>query len=148
MSAPDLKLPELPCACASLRRAARAVSQFYETELADTGLTITQFTLLQVLSRTSEIRQRELGELLVMDSTTLTRTLRLLTARKLIRKSVGEDRRERYWALTATGLNALEAALPLWKRTQSRLKQNLGRETYEQLRLVSQAAAEVGVGRA
>src|SRR5213593_637056 len=44
-------LPALACACASLRRAARAVTQLYDTELQGTGLRATQFTLLQALER-------------------------------------------------------------------------------------------------
>ena len=44
-------LPVLDCACASLRRAARAVTQLYEAALQDTGLRATQFTLLQALER-------------------------------------------------------------------------------------------------
>ena len=64
----------LPCGCANLRRAARAVSQVYDEALWPAGLTISQFTLLQVLLRAGEITQSVLGRILVLDSTTLTRT--------------------------------------------------------------------------
>ena len=49
--ATDRGLPELPCICASLRRAARAVSRVYEAELRSSPLTGPQLTLLQVLAR-------------------------------------------------------------------------------------------------
>ena len=42
-------LPALPCACANLRRAARAVTRGYEAALKGTGLKPTQHTLLQAL---------------------------------------------------------------------------------------------------
>ena len=72
------QLPALPCACANLRRAARAVTQFYEQQLHGTGLNATQFTLLQFLSEAPGIAQGDFGKLLALDSTTLTRTLRPL----------------------------------------------------------------------
>ena len=71
-------LPALPCACANLRRAARAVTRGYEAALKGTGLTPTQHTLLQALDLLGLSPQGALGELLAIDSTTLTRTLRPL----------------------------------------------------------------------
>lgn len=43
---PNPSIPLLPCACANLRRAARAVTRMYNRELRPTGLELTQFTLL------------------------------------------------------------------------------------------------------
>ena len=48
--------PLLPCACANLRRAARAVTQMYEEELRETGLRATQLTLMQTLEIAGPIR--------------------------------------------------------------------------------------------
>lgn len=63
-----------PCMCATLRRASRALTQLYDEALRPLGLRATQFTVLQALSFTGEVSQGELGQLLAMDSTTLTRT--------------------------------------------------------------------------
>src|SRR5207302_1262306 len=71
-------VPALPCACANLRRAARAVTRDYEAALKATGLNPTQHTLLQALDLLGLSPQGALGELLAIDSTTLTRTLRPL----------------------------------------------------------------------
>jgi DNA-binding MarR family transcriptional regulator len=67
--------PVLPCACANLRRAARAVTRMYNRELQPSGLELTQVTLLMALDRTGEITQGNLGKLLALDSTSLTRML-------------------------------------------------------------------------
>ena len=93
----------LPCACANLRRASRAVSQLYAEHLRPTGLTMPQFTLLQALALAGELTQAGLGQILVLDSTTLTRTLRPLEDRGWIRRRAGKDRRERRIVLTRTG---------------------------------------------
>jgi DNA-binding MarR family transcriptional regulator len=118
--------PTLPCACASLRRAARAVTQLYDEALRATGLRVTQFTLLQVLQRRGEVTQAEIGDFLALDSTTLSRTLRPLETKNWIRSRPGEDRRERYWSITATGLRKLESALPAWETRQSKLRKHFG----------------------
>src|SRR2546427_12967726 len=94
-SAPDA-LPALPCACASLRRASRAVTQLYEQALRPSGIRITQFTLLQFLALAGRpITQGTLGQLLALDSTTLSRTLKPLESAGWIRSTAGPDGRER-----------------------------------------------------
>ena len=74
-------VPPLPCFCASLRRASRALTQVYEQALRPLGLRGTQFTVLQALSLAGEVPQGELGRILAMDSTTLTRTLEIMRRR-------------------------------------------------------------------
>jgi hypothetical protein len=59
--------PPLPCLCANIRRASRAITQRYEEALRPVGLTITQFTILQAVSLLGDITQRRLGEILAMD---------------------------------------------------------------------------------
>ncbi len=123
----------LPCACANLRRAARAVTHLYDGELRATGLRVTQFTLLQVLARAGPIRQGVLGEALALDSTTLTRTLALLSREGWIRSMRGADQRERYFELAPSGRRVLAGALPHWERAQRRLRTQLGEAVWARL---------------
>jgi DNA-binding MarR family transcriptional regulator len=116
----------LPCTCANLRRASRAVTQLYDDALRDTGLRVTQFTLLQVLSLVGELTQGKIGELLAMDSTTLTRTLGSLEDRGWIRSRPGADRRERHWAILASGQARLKKAQPAWEGAQRRMRNGVG----------------------
>src|SRR5512146_547256 len=109
------KLPALDCACASLRRASRAVTQLYGAALRDSGVTPTQLTLLQAL-----------GSLLVLDPTTLSRTLRPLARAGWIRSAAGRDRRESRWALSARGRRQFERARPVWEGIQRELKARVG----------------------
>jgi DNA-binding MarR family transcriptional regulator len=123
-------LPALPCACANLRRAARAVSQIYDAALRPAGLTTAQFTLLQTLSLAGRVTQRRLGGILVLDTTTLSRTLRPLQKRGWVRRRPGEDRRERLIELTRAGREVFEAALPHWNRAQTMVLARLGRRRW------------------
>jgi DNA-binding MarR family transcriptional regulator len=102
------------------------VTQVYEDALRPLGLRATQFTILQALSLTGEVLHGDLGEILAMDSTTLTRTLEILAQRGWVAKRAGKDLRERWVRLTKTGQDQLEKALPLWEETQSGLRHKLG----------------------
>ncbi len=122
----------LPCTCANIRRASRAVTQLYDQELRKAGLHVTQFTLLQALALTGRITQGRLGDLLALDSTTLTRTLRLLMGKGWVRSLPGEDRRQRHLQLTPAGRRQFDEARPYWERAQQRLRKILGDAQWEQ----------------
>lgn len=121
----------LPCACASLRRAARAVTQFYDAEMRPSGLRVTQFTLLQALSIAPGISQKQLAELLEIDSTTLTRTLAHLRRKRWLRSEPGIDRREIRLFLTPAGLREFARVLPYWQSAQKRLRQAWGETNWQ-----------------
>jgi DNA-binding MarR family transcriptional regulator len=129
----DAPLPTLPCACANLRRASRAVTQLYDEALRPTGLTISQFTLLQVLVIVGPVTQGGLGRILVLNSTTLTRTLRPLERNGWIRRRSGKDRRERRVELTPRGRARFRRAVPAWKRAQKLLIGRIGRRRWQAL---------------
>ncbi len=82
-------MPALECLCASFRRASRALTQLYDDALRPLGLTPTQFTILQALSLTGTVHQGRLGEILAMDSTTLTRTLNIMARHGWVEKLKG-----------------------------------------------------------
>jgi DNA-binding MarR family transcriptional regulator len=120
--------PSLPCMCASLRRTSRALSQLYEDALRPVGLRATQFTVLQTLSLAGEVTQGELGQILAMDSTTLTRTLTIMGRHGWIAKRRGEDRREWRMRLSKAGEIELKRAVPHWEKAQTQLQRQLGKE--------------------
>lgn len=136
----------LPCACANLRRAARAVTQRYDAALRPAGLRATQFTLLQVLERAGGLTQGVLGTVLATDSTTLSRTLQPLEAAGWVRSTAGADRRLRHVALTAAGRRKLAQATPRWEKVQRRLRDRLGGPRWQALLDLLQTTAQV-VGR-
>jgi DNA-binding MarR family transcriptional regulator len=126
-------LPALPCLCSSFRRTARALSQVYEEAMRPTGLRITQFTILQALARTGEVKQGRLGEILVMDSTSLTRTLRIMLQQGWIAERRGEDQRERWLKLSKAGETKLKFATASWEKVQARVQAKLGEAGWKSL---------------
>jgi DNA-binding MarR family transcriptional regulator len=130
---PNLALPILPCACANLRRTARAVTRMYNYELRRTGLELTQFTLLMTLSIVGETTQGQLGNLLALDSTSLTRMLKPLTRRGWIRVKAGQDRRQKLLQLSTSGRAKFDESRQDWERAQKRLQQTLSEPSWRQM---------------
>jgi DNA-binding MarR family transcriptional regulator len=114
------------CTCFNVRRAARAVTQFYDDIMAPSGIKATQFTMLGAVGMMGPASVTRLAEHLALDRTTLTRNLKVLEQQGLIRTGSGEDRRERVVSLTAEGEAAIERATPVWREAQERLAAQFG----------------------
>ena len=119
--------------CGNFRRASRALTQLYEEAIRPLGLRATQLTILQALSLAGEVLQGQLGEMLAMDSTSLTRTLAIMRRKGWIAERRGEDRRERRLRLANAGEVKLRRALPVWEKVQSRLRRQLGEQAWDNL---------------
>jgi DNA-binding MarR family transcriptional regulator len=130
---PRCEVVSLPCACANLRRAARIVTRRYDQYLQPAGIKATQFTLLQALARAGNISQGNLGDLLGLDSTTLTRTVALLRRKGWIQTKPGEDRREVRLTVTAEGKRKYLSALHYWRSAQRQLQKVLGEPGWKQM---------------
>jgi DNA-binding MarR family transcriptional regulator len=110
-----------------LRKASRRVTQIYDRGLEAAGLTVTQYGVLGQLRRYDGIGIGALAEILIMDPTTLTRSLRPLERQGLVTmKPDRRDRRSRCLHLTPKGSAAFENAIPAWRRVQRQLEEALG----------------------
>ena len=131
---------QFECYCASLRQAARAISQKYEAALRGTELTITQLTLLMMLAQMDRPRVNDLAEALAMDQTSLSRTLRIMERDGLIAAVAGDDKRETRWVLATRGQQRLKRAMPVWRATQKSVEKLLGLDA-ERVRSAAHALA-------
>jgi len=121
------------CACYKVRKAARAVTKFYEELLRPIGLRATQFSLLMATRVLGPVTVVKLAQVMVMDRTTLTRNLQILEKQGLITIKPGYDRREREVNLTPAGMEVLTKAVPLWEEAQERVRKGLGEERLQNL---------------
>jgi DNA-binding MarR family transcriptional regulator len=123
------------CNCLALRQAARHVTQFYDQRLAPTGLRTTQFSILAKLKRLGPMTINALARELVMDRTTLGRTMLPLERDGLITIRDGTvDRRSKELHLTPTGAGRLRTALKLWSEAQKQFAATFGAERALNLR--------------
>jgi len=125
MSGPKSEFVEKPqdCVCLNLRMASRAVSSIFDDALRPAGLRTTQFSLLRAIERLGPVTFLTLAEKMVLDQTTLPRSLRVLEKEGYIRIETGADRRERLATMTDRGRAALASALPHWRRAQERMRE-------------------------
>ncbi len=132
-SRPNAPLDEVACACGRLRRASRALTQFYDDALAPTGLRVTQFSLMRTLAREGTARVTAIARTHMLDRTALSRALDPLLERGYVRVAPGRDARTREVTLTRAGAAALDAASAGWKRAQAVVAKRLGRDRLDDL---------------
>jgi DNA-binding MarR family transcriptional regulator len=135
------------CTCNQLRRATRTITQLYDAAMAPSGLKVTQLPILVGLVSIGDMSIGALADALAVDRTTLTRNVRVLEQRDLVR-SVGRDGDARVRMLTVTpaGSQMLSDALVRWQEVQGAVEREVGRERlralYGELAAVSQAAGD------
>lgn len=118
-------LPE--CNCLALRQATRHLTHFYDQCLAPTGLRTSQFSLLARLKRLGPMTINALARELVMDRTTLGRTMLPLERDGLITIADGmADRRSKELRLTQAGAARVHGARKLWREAQRRFEATFG----------------------
>lgn len=114
-----------PCACTSLRKAARAVGKAYDDALAPTGMTTAQFSILRNVSRGDAVPLSRLAENLVMDRSSLYRAIAPIEAKGWVKLSAGPGK-AKLAALTEAGKAALAQAEPYWEQAQTHIVGTMG----------------------
>jgi len=123
------------CNCASLRKAARRLTSFYDSQLAPSGLRATQFAILAFVNEVEEVSVNAIAERLGLDRTTAGKNLRPLEQSGFVEvTSAKHDGRQRAIRVTKAGHAALKVAVPLWRRAQERFETVNGPERAAALR--------------
>ena len=133
----------------ALRQATRHVTQFYDDRIAPSGLRTTQFSILAKLKWLGPMTINALARELVMDRTTLGRTMLPLERDGLISIEDGTvDRRSKELALTKAGATRLHHAGTLWAEAQKEFEQRFGAGRADNLRalLGDVVACPLGAG--
>lgn len=135
------------CMCTTLRQAAFAVTDVYDSFLEPSGLKITMFRIIRRLSAAGEATITELADIVGVDRSTLGRNLRVLDKMHLITFKSGKDGRSKSVMLSKAGKTALAKATPLWAAAQKSMREKLGTQfepalrTLRDIREIGKAAA-------
>jgi DNA-binding MarR family transcriptional regulator len=139
MPSATLLEPEV-CNCFAVRSAARHVTQLYDQFLAPIGLRVTQFSILLKLKRRGHQSINALADDMVMDRTTLGRSIQPLQRDGLIRiERAPYDRRAKELHLTKAGKKHLQAGLDAWAKAQAHFEAVFGAERAAHLRRLLRA---------
>ncbi len=109
------------CVCANLRKKTRVVTQMYDKLLQPTNLKITQYSMLANIDHQQAVSISKLGEILLLDQTTITRNVNLLKQSGYVAITRDkQDARTKILSLTDVGIAKLKEATPIWHEIQEK----------------------------
>ncbi len=127
----DIKPRETPCYCMNFRRMANALTKYYDSMLADVGLTANQLSLLTDIQSIEPCNRSELAKCARVDRTTVIRNLEMLRKKGLIEDMEGKVNAIK---LTEQGVKIMEEGFLLWKNAQDQIKEVFDPESRKVLR--------------
>ena len=133
------------CASFNFRRTARAVTRMYDIALQDSGIRSTQLTILVGIAKNQPVPIGALGDVLIIDPTTLTRSLRLLEKQGLIAISGRSTMRQRFLSITRKGERILARSLPAWRKIHKHFLSTVGSRYWTDLRHELEKVAHIAV---
>lgn len=122
------------CASANLRTVSGSLTQLYNHLLKPTGLKITQYYMLGNIYTSPDISISKLGEIMLLDQTTVTRNLNILNDSGYVQiKRAEQDSRTKVVTITELGYEKLNDATPIWIRVQEEIEGSIGKAEYMDL---------------
>ena len=131
------------CLNFSVRKASRVLNKIYDRHLQDMGLKCSQFTILRVIDHLKQTTSLQLIDVMVIDQTTLSRSLKPLIRDGLIEVTPGEDRRYKLLSLTPQGKKTLKQASRAWQAAQQEIKSQLSGKQLNELLSVTDTLAQL-----
>jgi DNA-binding MarR family transcriptional regulator len=124
------------CPALRVRQASRVLAKVFDDELAKFGLLSSQLPVLAAaaLFGDSGAPMSKLAQAVLMDRTTLTRSIRPLERAGLLRVARSpEDARTKIVVITRSGERMIESIFPVWERVLKQIKKSLGVEMLTEL---------------
>jgi DNA-binding MarR family transcriptional regulator len=116
------------CYALAARKKARYLTRLYDSRLAPAGLSVSQFTILSLLEEHGRLKLAALGEMLIMERTSLVRALKPLQTAGYVVTETPDSGRAFDVLLSAAGLQKVAEAAPLWRAAQREFEKEVGRD--------------------
>jgi DNA-binding MarR family transcriptional regulator len=116
------------CNCIALRQIALKLTKIYDEALIDTGIKVTQYSLLKNIEKIGTPNIKNLAIATQLDRSTLARNLEKLERMKLVFLKFGDDKRNKILSLTSHGKQILIKANIAWEIIQDKVSKNLGED--------------------
>jgi DNA-binding MarR family transcriptional regulator len=117
------------CPAMRVRMASRVLARLYDEVFRDLGIEMSQMPVLGALAIAGErgLKVTDMARALVMDRTSVTRAIRPLEQRGLLRVARSpDDARSKIVLLTRTGERTVRKAYARWKPATQRIREILG----------------------
>lgn len=118
------------CIGAKMRKISRIIDNCYRKNLAEFEVTENQLTILMVLYKTKMIEQGQVGKILELERSTVSRNIKLLEKKNLILRT--NDYKPSI-ELTKKGHNLVETILPKWEKTMDEIHNLIGDKGFQQI---------------
>jgi DNA-binding MarR family transcriptional regulator len=119
---------ETECPAFQARVTARVLTRYHNACFRPLGITAEQFTFLVGIGGSREPALAELAVRAGVDATTLSRSVKSLERRGLVRSHGGRGRAGKRMVLTDAGVRLTSEAMAAWERARIRLTEALGEE--------------------
>lgn len=121
------------CAALHSRVLSRLVTRLYNNKLADTGLRITQFSILNAIKAQPPESIFQLSEWLGMERTSLQRTVDKLIEKGLVESEPTGNKRSLGLSLTTEGEALYRQALTRWQEAQDAFESLVGKDEWDNM---------------
>jgi DNA-binding MarR family transcriptional regulator len=124
------------CPALRVRQASRVLAKYFDEELAPFGLLSSQLPILTAAAMFGDSGASigRLAQALLMDRTTLTRSIQPLERAGLLRVARSpQDARAKVVLVTRSGARMIEAVFPVWQRALRQLKKSVGAKILAEL---------------
>ncbi|HXL39394.1 MAG TPA: MarR family winged helix-turn-helix transcriptional regulator [Myxococcales bacterium] len=122
------------CLAVRVRRLGRVITRVYDAALAPHGITIAQLNLLTAIVAADGARLTDLGRILDVEKSTLSRDLQRMELLGWIRFDPRQSSRGRTISLTPAGTRLFLEVRPAWEKAQETARSQLGRRAFARLR--------------
>lgn len=120
------------CAALYSRVFSRLVTRHYNRHLSETGLRITQFSILNAIKLSPPNSINELAELLGMERTSLQRTVEKLIGKGFLQSQPTGHKRSLGLALTPDGEDIYKRALARWEEAHTEFTGMVGADNWSE----------------
>jgi DNA-binding MarR family transcriptional regulator len=114
------------CFAVRLRLLNRVITRVYDEALRPLGLTVNQMNILAVLENLSEAEAGDIGRVLHMEKSTVSRNTERMRRQGWLTTQAGSDARRVRLSVTGRGRALLGKAMPLWSGAQEHVRGLLG----------------------
>ncbi len=125
----------------SIHRLHRTVTNYFNKNIKQIGLTINQFLMLQAIHENEGASISELGGLLSLDRTSSSRNIIRLTNMNLLKFKKGLDTRSKQILLTSDGEAIRIKANKLLDKILASLNEEIGLNNINELKLITDRAS-------
>ena len=133
-------IDDMACNClmGRARLVARVITGIYDELLHPFGLKASQLNLLVVVAQEGPVRRADIGRILHLDRSTLTRNLQVMLNNDWVAEVQDHsDARGLPLKVTKKGAALLAEVAPAWKKAQRRAEELLGEHGTSVLKIVS-----------